>query len=179
MIPNIVVYHTNAKDKIEKFVSNKEMIYYEDKHYLGYGMYFWDNDGNAKYWANKKLRESSLDEVYISKASLLLNGTILDLTNVDVIRMVRTLWIEYCDKIDEKNRYQFIGTIIDILRKYFPMINEMKVAKCHGDYSHYNKYKFLEDLGNKSYVDNRPRTIYTVTCDSKIVNPELFEIIKS
>jgi hypothetical protein len=179
MIPNIIVFHTNTKDKIEKFVSDKEMIYYEDKHYLGNGMYFWDNEGNAKYWANKKLKENKgiISEVYISKANLLLDETILDLTNVEIIKLVRTLWIEYCDKLDEKNRNQFIGTILDILRKYFPILNNMKVSKCHGDYSHYNKNTFLSKLGNKSFIDDRPRTIYAVTCETKIVNPELFEVM--
>ena len=93
MTPNIIVFHTNIKDKIEKFVSDKEMIYYEDKHYLGNGMYFWDNEGNAKYWANKKLKENIgvLNEVYISKANLLLDETILDLTNVEIISQPLTM----------------------------------------------------------------------------------------
>jgi len=175
MIENIIVYHTNTKDEIDKFVSHKKMIYHDDTHYLGHGMYFWDNQGNAKYWARKKLRERmDLDEVFIAQARLIFNTPVLDLTDTDVIKKVRELWIEYCDKLEEKNKNQFFGTILNILREYFPILDEMKISKCHGDYSKHKKNGFLVRLGNKSYIDSRPKTIYSVRCESVIAEIEVF-----
>jgi hypothetical protein len=179
MIENIIVYHTNTKDEIEPFVNDKRMIYHDDTHYLGYGMYFWDNQGNARYWARKKLRErTDLDEVYITQARLIFSTPILDLTDIEVIRKVRDLWIIYCDKLGEKNTNQFFGTILNILRKYFPTLDEMKISKCHGDYSQNKKQSFLSRLGNKSYIDSRPKTIYSIRCESVISETIIFENIK-
>lgn len=179
MVPNILGFHTNTTEKAKEFVEESKMIFYSDKQYLGYGMYFWDNLGNAKYWANKKLRESggTIKEVQICTANILLDDPILDLTDVRIIATLRELWLAYCKKQGEKRVKQYLGTIIDILREFFPEMMEMKVAKCHGDYSHYTKNKFLVDLGDKAYIDNRPRTIYSVICETKVKDPKYLELV--
>ena len=55
--PNVNVYHTNDRLKIENFLETSELIISKDTNWLGSGMYFWDNLSNAKYWKNEKLRK--------------------------------------------------------------------------------------------------------------------------
>jgi len=134
-------------------------------------MYFWDNLSNAKYWANKKKEESGSKTVYICKANIFIQEPILDLTDKETVKVVRDLWYSFCDKTDEKERYQPIGVILNTLFKVFPdKIGKFEISKAHGDYSTRYKMKFLQRLGNYSYIDDRPKTIYAVRAISRIKN---------
>ena len=52
---NLVLYHCNDEKRCSRFVnSDKYMIVsHEDGSWLGQGMYFWDNLGNAKNCKSK------------------------------------------------------------------------------------------------------------------------------
>jgi hypothetical protein len=60
LAPIIKVYHCNLSEKCNEFISENKLL--ESNHpydslWLGKGMYFWDNFGNAKYWKNEKLKK--------------------------------------------------------------------------------------------------------------------------
>lgn len=49
-----ILYHSNTKEECDTFISQENYLIesknaYDDK-WLGYGMYFWDNKGNAVWW---------------------------------------------------------------------------------------------------------------------------------
>lgn len=63
LIPIIKIFHCNSEIKCNEFIFQNKLL--ESKHpydslWLGRGMYFWDNLGNAKYWKrerNKKMNK--------------------------------------------------------------------------------------------------------------------------
>lgn len=160
------------------FVKENKLIITHDTHYLGNGMYFWDNESNAHYWARKKLREpknkgKQIKKVLICRAKIVLESPILDMTDKEQIKLIQKLWNVYCDKMKENNRRQFSGTILNILRRFFPdEFEPMKVSKGHGDYSRNNKARFLANLDKNTYLDDRPKTIYAVHCNERVVERE-------
>lgn len=179
MTPNILGYHSNSEEKLKTFLEKKELVLYEDSNYLGTGMYFWDNKSNARWWAKKKLRwDLKLKEVLVSQANISLESPILDMTDHDTIVMVRHLWLKYCKKTNEKELCQPMGVILDAL---FASANEVfkviKVAKGHGDYSSWEKRGWFKYLGENVNLDNRPKTMYTVRCSSRVDCQELLETV--
>ena len=53
LAPMIKVYHCNSEEKCNDFIIRKKLLesnHPYDSFWLGKGMYFWDNLGNAKYW---------------------------------------------------------------------------------------------------------------------------------
>jgi hypothetical protein len=174
--PNIIAFHVNEEVKSNKFLSSKELVLFEDTHYLGTGMYFWDNKSNADYWVEKK-KKDGVNPIYVSKCNILLSPPLLDMTDKEVINRVERFWQNYCNKINEKKTNQHLGTILDVLYAVFPEIyGQMKVSKAHGFYNSRFLHSFLYNLGKNTYVDNSHKTIYCVRCSSKIVNQELFYI---
>ena len=58
LAPMIKVYHCNSEEKCNDFIIRKKLLesnHPYDSFWLGKGMYFWDNLGNAKYWRKKNV----------------------------------------------------------------------------------------------------------------------------
>ncbi|ASS50737.1 MAG: hypothetical protein A3D31_14355 [Candidatus Fluviicola riflensis] len=179
LIPNIVGYHANYDDKIESFVNDRILQISKDTHYMGKGMYFWDNQANAKFWAEKKIKDSILSHCWIAKASILLDSDILDLTDKDKITEIQILWRAFCNKLG-CDMIQPLGTILNTLFEYFSStLGKIKVVKCVGNYSSIKQHLFLNELGKNSWIDDRPKTIYSVKCNTKIANQSKFLKISS
>lgn len=54
----VELYHCNYESRVESFFKHKELRishHKDDSEWGGTGMYFWDNEGNAEYWKNKKM----------------------------------------------------------------------------------------------------------------------------
>jgi len=58
----ITAYHCNYKNRLESFVKDNEICVTKDTHYLGDGMYFWDNQYDLDYWEKKKISEAKRDK---------------------------------------------------------------------------------------------------------------------
>ena len=97
--PNIIGYHTNSKIKCKNFMDNENyLIWSKDTHWLGDGMYFWDNLSNADYWlSEKKRKEPQIKEWSIVSANIYLNK-MLDLTDEKIVEQYNKLWVSYCEK---------------------------------------------------------------------------------
>lgn len=168
----IKVYHSNFRENINKF-KNRELSLLEsveDGHWLGNGMYFWDNLSNAKYWKNK-VESREIIEV------LLIIDNILDLTDKEerkrlkrIFNLLKEQGISEIENIDFDNNYQ-LGLVINILfKKIEELKNNIFVVKCHGLYSHWTEDRFL--TGNSPKISNRPtsivKTIYCVKSNQAI-----------
>lgn len=170
-LPNIPVYHANTCEKCNDFIDKKSLIIHNDREYLGRGMYFWDNLGNAEWWKRKKKKKTT-SKICILSGRLFLQDPILDLTNRDEIRLIRDLWYKYCDKNDIEHDKQPLGFILDILFQAFPELNEIKVIKANGDYSTHQKTNFLLKEGRR--IDDRTKALYCVKSQERL---DYFEVL--
>jgi len=50
----ITGYHCNYKSRLECFITKNEICISLDTHYLGDGMYFWNNQYDLRFWEAKK-----------------------------------------------------------------------------------------------------------------------------
>jgi len=178
LIPNIIGYHTNDKTRCENFIKNSIGIFSEDTHWLGYGMYFWDNKSNATYWKDEKFRKhKEINVLWITQANIIIDE-ILDLTDIEVAKTFEKLWEDYSSKkgfLQNENNEIPIGKKIDMLFDFYDELsNEYKVIKCYG------QYKGIKDLNifyrtNNCKITNKVRVIYSVRDEKKISNPKLLE----
>lgn len=57
MESRIILYHSDTEKKCEEFIAKKDALVLsnnlKDDIWLGDGMYFWDNRGNANWWKRK------------------------------------------------------------------------------------------------------------------------------
>ena len=70
LAPIIKVYHCNSEEKCNDFIIRKKLLesnHPYDSFWLGKGMYFWDNLGNAKYWRKEKLKKNKSQNLNINK----------------------------------------------------------------------------------------------------------------
>ncbi|MGL5086411.1 MAG: hypothetical protein ACRC68_11960 [Clostridium sp.] len=174
---NIKGYHVNDKERCLKFVGDRNyIIASEDTYWLGYGMYFWDNKGNANYWLKEKLRKESQKEHLMATCNINIGEDyLLDLADDEVSEMVEKLWGQYCLKKREKIA-QPLGIKIDKLLKFFDELNSLKVIKAIGDYdiNQTNKNYFFQKKGYKGpQVRSKLKIIYSVREAELIFNREL------
>jgi len=175
MIPNIIGYHTNDKDRCEKFINNFECIFSEDTYWLGYGMYFWDTKSNAVYWKNEKFRKhKNINIIWIVKANIILDS-ILDLTDTENAEDFENLWNEYIQKENISDAQIPIGKKIDILFDFFEL--EYKAVKCFGDYYN-NIYIKNQDIFKTTKITQKIKTIYCVKNSENIKYPTFSEEFK-
>lgn len=97
MVPNIIAYHCNDRERCIEFVSSGKLIWcQEDGEWLGAGMYFWDNAFNANgYWKVQKIRHAP-HKKYITVTANILLDHLLDLTDWDMANKVAKVWESYC-----------------------------------------------------------------------------------
>ena len=94
------------EDECKKFISKKDYLILsknsKDDIWLGKGMYFWDNRGNANWWNQKQSRRKP-DEVYsitVVNADLC---ELLDLTDFDIYMKLEELWEAACKKMKKNS----------------------------------------------------------------------------
>ena len=97
-----ILFHSNKKEKCDKFISEKDYLILSQNSYddiwLGKGMYFWDNKGNALWW-NKKQSRKKTDEIYSIIAANANLDELLDLTDYDIYIKIEEFWQIICKKI--------------------------------------------------------------------------------
>lgn len=171
LIPNVIGYHTNDKNRSIKFINNLSCIFSEDTHWLGYGMYFWDNLHNAVYWKTEKFRKhKKINEIWITKSNVLLDN-ILDLTDTTEAKNFELLWNDYANKKDyntaQSNNIP-IGEKIDRLFDFYDL--KYLSIKCYGKYT---KIRDLDLFNNTKgcKITQRVKVIYSIRDKCKIKNP--------
>lgn len=172
MTPNIIGYHTNSPEKCIDFLNKDCIIESKDKYWLGNGMYFWDNHGNALYWAKQKKRKDCLAKVCIVKANIIIDQ-LLDLTDNDVIDTINDIWNNYCCR-KRINSDRPLGIKLNTLFDFFSDFNDKyKVIKAVGYYKDHKLHNFFID----SNVSSQIKTIYCVKSSNKISDKSKFQEI--
>lgn len=179
---NIIGYHVNDKERCMKFVNNdKYLITSEDKYWLGFGMYFWDNYSNVEYWHRRKKKHNP-DLTYIKvRANIYINEELLlDLSDEIVVERLEFLWKLYCEK-NKENRDQPLGIKIDKLFNFFDdMLKRIKIIRGIGNYNNEVKREnpFIEFSKQKEglpKVDSNLKIIYCTRTYDVVVNRRICE----
>ena len=143
---NIIGYHVNDEEKCEKFLKEDEyIIVCPDKLWLGRGMYFWDNDSNANYWAKDKKKKVTSDLIKV-KSNIYIDD-MLDLSDLESLHFLNELWLEYCRKEKCKTNVR-LGMKLDRIFDYYEDLSEnYNVLKCYGRYDRTPEAKFITCIG--------------------------------
>lgn len=166
----IAGYHCNDSERINKYVTTNELIIdRRDTHWLGEGMYFWDNLANGNYWLRQKKRKYPSKEFKIAKSIIsYLENSMLDLTDVDICNSIERLFITYKKKLGDLGVDYPLGKKLNLLRELDSFT--YSIVKVHGSYE-----KISSDLIDyKPYNPNYPRptnsvrTIYAVS-DNELI----------
>ncbi|WP_346920618.1 hypothetical protein [Clostridium sp. UBA7339] len=126
----------NDKERCLEFTQKKEyLIVSEDTYWLGFGMYFWDNRSNAKYWMHIK-RNQNPDKEYIGvRANIFIyEDILLDLTDESTVEKIEEIWDMYC-KLNKEKQSQPLGIKLDKLFDFLEEWDDLNVIKGIGDYN--------------------------------------------
>ena len=175
-IPKIYLYHCNTKEKCDNFLNNTleliESNHKYDDNWLGKGMYYWDNLGNAKYWKKDKIRKNPSNKFVIIKSFVSLEK-VLDLTDDDIVNIIEEVWkklnIQDETNKDLKNKMP-IGAKLDFI---YEKISEIKtkysIIKIIGiNYKPKNNF-FNEIKNNKIKPSSTVKVIYNVKDSTCII----------
>ncbi|CAI3619779.1 MULTISPECIES: hypothetical protein [Clostridium] len=171
---NSIGYHVNDKKRCLKFIEEENyLIISEDVFWLGWGMYFWDNAGNAKYWLEQKTYKNKNDEYTCTKSNIYTDEEFcLDLTDNETRDLVKKLWENYCTLKKEK-REQPLGIKIDKLINFFDILEDTKVVRGIGDYNIEQKkkdvFRFNEDFKGPQ-IRGDLKIIYCVRCPKFVIS---------
>ncbi|WP_448860687.1 hypothetical protein [Clostridium sp.] len=177
---NLVLYHCNDEKRCSRFVnSDKYMIVsHEDGSWLGQGMYFWDNLGNAKYWMGEKRRKEPSQKYEIVKARVSMEQ-LLDLTDIEVCEALQKLWDECEQKMNlPKGEKAELGLKLNTLCRNIEMFNNAyHVYKVFGKYNRTPKIRFITyDLtSDKVEPILSIKTIYNVKKHEAILEKAIVE----
>lgn len=172
----IYLYHCNTKNKCKNFLNNVleliESNHKYDDYWLGRGMYYWDNLGNAKYWKKDKIRKNPNEEFVIIKSFVSLEK-LLDLTDNDVADKIEVLWKELSNQNLEnkylKNKVP-IGAKLDFIYKKMDDFQKIyNIIKIIGiNYKSKNNF-FDERKNNAIKPSSTVKIIYNVKDSSCII----------
>ena len=163
-------FHVNSEEKCNSFLNSDSIIKTEkDENWLGLGMYFWDNEGDANYWVKKKHKDG-FKIVWIVK-SIICTDNILNLTDNDILAGLFRAWTQYCNKSGE-TKNQGYGIVIDILYKIFYR-ERFDVIKGHGNYPNHKELFWIDYNNNLPHLTSKTKTIYCVKKENAIIKKKL------
>lgn len=183
---NIIGYHVNDEERCKKFISDEDyLIYSKDTMWLGFGMYFWDNNANADYWISQTKRKKPKTKKIAKVMCNIYIDSLLDLTDNDTLNTFEELWQEYCKKekceVSEK-----LGIKLDRIFDFFEVIdNTFKVVKVYGKYEKTPTRKFIDSnylgkrIGTNDFPTHKVKCIYSVRDMNYIINRRLVEVVEN
>lgn len=136
MESKVILYHSNEKEKCALFLKGEQLILSKnskDDRWLGNGMYFWDNMGNACWWRKNQLKKNSASEYMIVAANVKLDE-MLDLTDPEVYVSMERLWKQLCKKI-KRNSDIPLGSKLNFLFVDKGFCNMYALVKVYGKYN--------------------------------------------
>lgn len=195
------IYHVAPLTSNKKFCSNFNYLplSYENGHWAGNGMYFWDNINSAKYWYQlntKKGKYNNLGHMSISKSVLYVstnNNELLNLTDKNginnlnflfrfIVNLSKDKYPLYIKLKDPDYYAQYLGGKINwvyyIYKNIFG-ITPFSVVKEFGIYPHQQDYSELFQSLEKSkwpHVTDRIKTIYAVHSPSNVINRHIIKV---
>lgn len=173
---NVILYHCNDKKRCLKFLSSNTymIISIEDGIWLGNGMYFWDNLGNAKYWKKEKQRKKPESNFVILKSRISIEN-LLDLTDGEICGKLEELWNKWKIKIGvtENDKAVNLGKKLNLLYKCIPSFRDnYNVFKILGKYNKTpnNGFFYYNVCDNKIEPTLASKCIYNVKCKEAIID---------
>ncbi len=112
-------YHANYNGECKEFVENDSyLIISKDTHYLGTGMYFWDNLDRAEWWliTKKTKGEACIVKAFIDTTSLL---DIRHAYALDKIQEMYEIMLKCVKKREPNIKELKLGEILDIIFEFF------------------------------------------------------------
>ena len=143
-------FHANYIPECERFLSEESYIIDSktDTEYLGRGMYFWEHQSKAVWWAQTHKKDSAS---MIVSAELSLEN-VLDLTDDDICKMLNKMF-SYVDKsivrkiarerncADSKGA---MGIVLDsIFEAFNPQMSKYDIVKAAKSYDKKDEAEFL------------------------------------
>ncbi|WP_196606588.1 hypothetical protein [Pectinatus frisingensis] len=169
----IDAYHVNNEKKCSDFLSSQEshLIVSNDTIYLGSGMYFWDNIGNAHYW--KRMREKNSRDVFLVLQCVLDIDALLDLTDPEISSKIDHLWdmFEKKSKSGHKKPLKNLAGKLDYLYEACTTIKCFHVIRIIAEYDH--KINDANIFCGKNYIAQNVRVIYCVKNNCAIKDKKL------
>lgn len=150
------LYHVNTNKKIEEFSVKDTLIiskHKADKNYAGYGMYFWDNRGNADYWLGEKLKYEEKQNLCLVVVSVEYNSEVL----LDLMDNAQEkLYADILEKLEKSGKFQsgFLGDKVDYLCQHLGC----KLVRFSTYYPNTPKTGMLK----RSRVTNQNKVIYCI-----------------
>ena len=103
MEEKIILYHSNEENKCKEFIEKGNSLLLsgnlKDDIWLGKGMYFGDNRGNANWWKRKQCDKHPNAKYGIVAVNAILDN-LLDLTDYDIYMKLDELWKQICQLSD-------------------------------------------------------------------------------
>lgn len=163
-----ILYHSNEESKCNEFITNDDFLIMSKNKYddiwLGYGMYFWDNLGNAKWWKNSQMHRNSKSIYRIVAANVSLER-LLDLTDIDITNKFNELWNETCKKIGEKDNVG-LGKKLNCLFEMFNLEKTYDIIKVFGKYNRMPNKGFIQF----DYKSSNPEPTIATKCIYSVRN---------
>lgn len=180
---NIIAYHVNDYERCRRYVENDEyLILSKDTKWLGYGMYFWDNNSNADYWISQKKRKDLKGKTIAKIKSNIFIDKMLDLTDRDSRIKIHKLWEKYIELEGCDYEEELLGIKLDKLFDYFPILKEnIFVIRVYGNYKYTPDDKLIVyDLNNvECEAVTHIKTIYSVKNENFVCCREIMEVIEN
>ncbi len=179
-------YHCNEKNKLNEFINNGKILVSEDTHYLGDGMYFWDNTYDLAYWKEIKIKQASKGDTITSiKAKICYKDEeLMDLTTQDQFNILLDIKKMLLNKTNNKN--QKLGEIINKIfnspdKEIRDIVKCIKVLKINLFYKNLERKTnssiqyYSDTLYNNQKITLGIRTFYCVKCDKNALFSEIIE----
>lgn len=187
--PRLIGYHVNDEVRCRQFLNNQinAIISEGNEDWLGTGMYFWDNKGNAEYWLSEKKRKNNENQKFICIESCLNLECVFDFTDKNVISGFSKIWKQFllqqkeAGKDTSKLENASIGKQLDVLFAFFDGLKDnYDIIKGCGYYPAYtqfsNMFKFTYSYGESTakregpHLTQKAKIIYCVRNHVKILN---------
>lgn len=177
MESKIILYHSDEEIKCKKFIKERNNLIIsgnsKDDIWLGKGMYFWDNLGNANWWKRKQCYRHQNKQYGIVAVNVILDN-LLDLTDYDVYVKMEELWKKICELCNKDSKMP-LGGKLNFLFEAFEFGEEYDLIKVYGKYNYTpNKGFFQFDYKSmKSEPTIGVKCIYSIRDEKCILEKEM------
>ena len=115
MESKIILFHSDEESKCKKFIEEENSLIIsensKDDIWLGKGMYFWDNKGNANWWKDKQESRNKDKRYSIVIVNAVLDK-LLDLTDFEVYMKMEELGRKFANYLIWIPMYRWVKNLI-------------------------------------------------------------------
>lgn len=158
----------NGVDEWKKILSGNS----KDDIWLGKGMYFWDNRGNANWWKRKQCDKHPNAKYSIVAVNAILDN-LLYLTDYDIYMKLDELWKQIC-QLSDLNSNVPLGEKLNFLFDSLGFGEKYDLIKVYGKYNYTPSKGFFKfDYKNvKSEPTIGVKCIYSIRNENCIIEKE-------